>query len=161
MQYKFIAYGHENITAKHKTTLEFTKDEDLSLKGDCIIGVRADFSLNQLKKFIKSLKNNKIKIRIEINIKKLPLLKKSLNGKSIKSLKNNKKIIEVIHAEINPDFNSDREMVIRKSEFKDKRTFAVRADKAACDLSRKLTIKLKNFKQKMTISISIVKNSKI
>ncbi len=23
----FIAYGHENILAKHKTTLEFTKDD--------------------------------------------------------------------------------------------------------------------------------------
>ncbi len=110
MQYKFKAYGHQNITAKHKTTLEFTKDKNLTLKGDCIIGVKADFSLSSIKKFIKSLKSNKIKIIIELE---------------------NKKIKETINAEINPYFNSDREMVIRKSNFKDKRTFAIRADKAA------------------------------
>ena len=56
MEYSFNCYGHENITARHKTTLEFTKDRDLSLKGDCIIGVKADFSLPQLKNLIKVIK---------------------------------------------------------------------------------------------------------
>ncbi len=134
MSYKFKAYGHQNITSRHKTTLEFTKDKDLSLKGDCIIGVGADFSLKELKEFIKSLKSKKIKIIIEINVKKSmlnkPLLKKSLK-KEI-----NKKIKEVVIAEINPDFDSEREIVVRKSDFKDKRTFAVRADKSSKDLSR-------------------------
>ena len=49
MEYSFNCYGHENITARHKTTLEFTKDEDLSLKGDCIVGVKAGFQLNKIK----------------------------------------------------------------------------------------------------------------
>ena len=64
MDCKFKAYGHPNITAKHKTTLEFTKDENLSLRGDCIVGVKADFSLSEIKKFIKSLLSKKIKIVI-------------------------------------------------------------------------------------------------
>ena len=64
MRYSFTCYGHNNVISRHKTTLEFTKDEDLSLKGDCIVGVKADFSLQQLKKFIKKLNNNKIAIII-------------------------------------------------------------------------------------------------
>ena len=136
MQYKFKAYGHPNITAKHKTTLEFTKDKNLSLRGDCIIGVNADFSLIQLKKFIKSLKNNKIEIII-----------------GLKDKVNNKIIKEEIIAEINPEFNSDREMVIRKSDFRDERTFGVRADKGAWELRREFAEILKNSSQEISIEI--------
>lgn len=133
---KFTAYGHENITAKHKTTLEFTKDKNLSLKGDCILGVRADFSLEKIKEFINKLKTNKIRIII-----------------SLKNNKNNKIMKEEVIAEINPGFNSDREIVVRKSDFRDERTLAVRADKAACDLGRGFVDKLKNNKQKIGIYV--------
>ena len=136
MRYSFTCYGHENITARHKTTLEFTKDMEMGLKGDCIIGVKADFSLIQLKKFIKSLNNNKIAITIQ-----------TINNNS----KN--KIVERINAEINPNFNSDREMVIRKTNFVSDRTFAIRADKAAFELNRDLIKNISNGKQKVTISL--------
>ena len=56
MEYSFTCYGHENIKAKHKTTLEFTKDTEMGLKGDCIVGVNADFSLDKLKKLTKLFK---------------------------------------------------------------------------------------------------------
>ena len=136
MEYSFNCYGHENITARHKTTLEFTKDRDLSLKGDCIIGVKADFSLPQLKNFIKSIDNNKITIIIE-----------TMNNIN----KNNNKIIEKINAEINPGFNSDKDIVIRKSDFRDERTLAVKADKAAYELSRELIKNIIGNKQKISI----------
>ena len=71
MKYSFTCYGHENITCKHKTTLEFTKDKDLSLKGDCIVGVKADFSLKGVKEFIKILNNNK---KITITMEKTILI---------------------------------------------------------------------------------------
>ena len=134
MRYSFTCYGHENITARHKTTLEFTKDENMSLKGDCIVGVKAGFSLIQLKKFIKSLKGNKITIIMETNI----------NSKN--------KIVERINAEINPSFNSDREMVIRKTDFVSDRTFAIRADKAAFELNRDLIKNISKNRQKITVS---------
>jgi len=38
---KFSAQGHKNIIARHKTTLEFTADNNLRLNGDCIVGVSA------------------------------------------------------------------------------------------------------------------------
>lgn len=136
MEYSFNCYGHENITARHKTTLEFTKDRDLSLKGDCIIGVNADFSLPQLKNFIKSIDNNKITIIIE-----------TMNNIN----KKNNKIIEKINAEINPCFNSDKDIVIRKSDFRDERTLAVKADKAAYELSSELIKNIIGNKQKISI----------
>ena len=135
MGYSFTCNGHQNITSKHKTTLEFTKDKYLTLKGDCIVGIKADFSLLQLKKFIKSLKNNKKIIII------------------IESMDNDKKIIEKINAEINPDFNSEKDIVIRKSDFIDNRTLAIKADKAAIDLNKELIKNIKNNKRKIKIMI--------
>ena len=55
--FEFSCYGHKNILATHKNTLEFTKDEQLSLKGDCIVGVKADYELRELKKFLKNKSN--------------------------------------------------------------------------------------------------------
>lgn len=130
MEYSFTCYGHENILSKHKTTLEFTKDEDLSLKGDCIIGIKADFSLPLLKKFIKSLKNNKITITVN---------------------NNNENDVEKINAEINPSFNSDKDIVVRKSDYIDGRTFAINADKAAVELNRELINFLKEKKNKIEV----------
>jgi len=132
MKYSFTCYGHENITAKHETTLEFTKDNDMGLEGDCIVGIKADFSLLQLKKFIKSIKNNKITIIIE-------------------KMDDNNKIVEKINAEINTSFNSDKDIVIRKSDFRDERTFAVKADRAACNLDRDLIKFLREKKNKIRI----------
>ncbi len=34
--------GHRNVTARHPTTFEITRDEALTLRGDCIIAVAAD-----------------------------------------------------------------------------------------------------------------------
>ena len=65
MEYSFFSFGHPNITAKHKTTLEFTKDKELSLRGDCIIGVNSTFELKEIKKMIKSGKKIKILIKVD------------------------------------------------------------------------------------------------
>ena len=129
MKYSFNCYGHENITAKHKTTLEFTKDSNLSLRGNCIVGVRADFSLQQLKKFIKSKTKELIKKENigKKTIKKIPI-------KIIIKINNYK---EEINGYLNPEFNDSKEIVIRKSEFVSSRTLVIGANKAACDISFK------------------------
>ena len=148
MKYLFTCYGHDNITCKHKTTLEFTKDKDLSLKGDCIVGVKADFSLVQLKKFIKSLGNNK---KITITIETLGYNDNEYNNNKIKNNIAENKITKKINAEINPGFDSDKEMVIRKTDFIDKRTFAIKADKAAFELDKGLIRNIANNKQKISV----------
>ena len=68
---------------------------------------------------------------------------------------NNNKIIEKINAEINKSFNSDKEMVIRKSDFIDERTLAIKADKAAFELDKDLVVFLKEKKSKINIILSM------
>ena len=131
MLYKFHAYGHPNILATHKTTLEFTKDEDLTKNGNCIIGIKADFELGKLKNFIKK-SNNRIMIIIEAP---------------------DKKIKEKIAAELNPNFNDNNEIVIRKADFLSGRTLGIRADKAAFELNRNLIRYLKGKKNKILVII--------
>jgi len=130
MLYKFNAYGHYNILATHKTTLEFTKDKELSLKGDCIVGAKADFELSKLRELIKKTKNNKIIITIKTT-----------------------KIQEKIYAELNPSFNSNKEFVIRKTNFVSERTFAIKANKAAFELNRHLIDFLKEKKSKIGVIV--------
>ena len=150
MRYSFACYGHENITAKHKTTLEFTKDHELSLEGDCIVGVKADFSLDSLKNFINKTKNQCENKRISITIKTIK--KDKNNNNKIKNDDKLKKMIEEkITAEINPEFNSDNEIVIRKTNFLSERTFAIRADKSASELNRNLIDFLKDKTNKVMV----------
>lgn len=130
MQYKFHAYGHKNILGTHKTTLEFTKDSELTLKGNCIVGIKADFDLNDIKNFIKKTKNKKIKIIIETA---------------------DKKIKETINAELNPNFDSNKEIVIRKTDFVSERTLAIKADKTAFELKREFICYLSKNKNKIIV----------
>ena len=132
MQYKFHAYGHQNILGTHKTTLEFTKDSELSLKGDCIVGVKADFDLNEIKKFIKNSKSNKIKIIIETD---------------------DKKIKEIVEAELNPNFNDEKEIVIRKTDFASERTLGINCDKPSLGIQKTLINYLKSKNAKITVTI--------
>mgnify|MGYP001617782560 CR=1 FL=1 len=134
MQYKFNAYGHPNILGMHKTTLEFTKDNELSLNGDCIVGVNADFELKEIKNFIENSNNKKISI-------------------TIKTISKNKKIKDMILAELNLNFSDEKELVIRKTDFVSERTFATKANKAAFDLGRDLIGFLKEKKNKVSIII--------
>ena len=137
MIYSFHAYGHPNILATHKTTLEFTKDSHLTLKGDCIVGVNADFDLDELRQFIEqSTKSSNKKISI-----------------TIKAIIKNKKVEDTIFAEINNSFNNNHELVIRKTDFASDRTFAINADKAAFELDRHLIDFLKDKSRKISVVI--------
>ena len=61
---------------------------------------------------------------------------------------------EEIRCEINPNFNDDEEIVIRKSDFISKRTLGINADKAAVDLNKEFIKLMKNPNQKLIISLS-------
>ena len=57
---KFNAYGHPNISAKHKTTLMLTKEKHLTTKGDCIVGINAEKTLVDMPEAIKRVARKKI-----------------------------------------------------------------------------------------------------
>ena len=115
----FNISGHKNILGTHKNTIEFTKDSELTLKGDCIIGVKADFDLAELKSLVKE--HSKIKIIITVG-----------------------DLLEEFPAISNPEFNDEHEIVIRKTDFISGRTLGIKADKAVLDLDRKIVDKFKN-----------------
>lgn len=132
-----LGYGHENIQATHKTTFEITKEAQLSRRGDCIIAVSANKTMTDFSsEFKENVHKKKAKIMILIEA-----------GDAA----------EVVNA-----FGSPRlilthrtDMVVRKSNYICNRTLAIQADKAACDLSRKLAEKLRNPKQKVKITLTV------
>ena len=60
-------YGHENILCTHTTTIEITKENHLTKKGNCILGIcasKACFDLNsELKKNLQKKKNLKFQLK--------------------------------------------------------------------------------------------------
>ena len=120
MKYRFNFQGHREILGDHKTTLEFTKDSLLTTRGNCIIGVKADFEVDELKKFLRC---EKIKIWIRVH-----------------------DFFDELIAVPNKNFNDNHEIVIRIGEFISPRTFAVNATKASINIDRSVIKALKDDK---------------
>ena len=131
------ARGHENVTSTNKTTLEITKEPHLTKRGDCIISVGADKGAADLSpEFKQNAKNQHARITMTIQVDK---------------------IVEKINAQGNPQLTltHPHDLVIRKSDYVCSRTLAVRADKAAKDLSRTLVEKLRDPRQKAVITLTV------
>ena len=132
-----FSHGHKNIQATHETTVEFTKVIHLSKKGNCIVAVAADKSVNDLSDGCKKkLRNNNSKLTIIMEV----------DG-----------IIDKIIAEGSPNLplTNSKDIVIRKSDYICNRTLAINANKAACDLSSNLVEKLKDPKKIVKIILLI------
>ncbi len=134
----FTCRGHENITALHRTTLEFTKDKELSRRGDCIVGVAADFSLKELQMLVKFSK--KMRIRMSIEDLKEPQVAE---------------LSEEIEGDVNPTFCDENEIVIRLGSFTSQRTLLTNTNKAAKHLNTNFVRCLKN--STVTLRITIEK----
>ncbi|MEK6959657.1 MAG: DUF371 domain-containing protein [Nanoarchaeota archaeon] len=117
--FKFKARGHANIVADHPTTLEITKDSHLSPRGDCIVGVSADFDTKALQEFLSGAKSLCFTLRCQ-------------------------GFKECIRATSNQAFKADKEIVIRRGPFISDRTIATGADRACFDLSREFVEIIKN-----------------
>ena len=131
------AFGHPNIRASHPTTIMFTKENHVTKKGDCIVAVAADKSVADLSaEFKDALRQPNAKLIIEIEVD-------GLKGQ--------------INASGSPELalNHPNDLVIRKSAFISDRTLAVKADKSSGDLSKVVVEKLKNPKQKVTLTLMV------
>lgn len=136
MEYTFMVKGHPNITSKHKTTLEFTKDPDIGLTADCIIGVKSEVSMNNIPlEIVDSIKEDNRPITLRLETENAT---DTISGYG--------------HHKLTLDHPTD--MVSRKSDFKCSRTLMINADKAAIDLKKELINDLKDCKPlKVTIII--------
>jgi hypothetical protein len=123
--------------ATHTTTFEITKESSLSKRGNCVIAVSADKGMNDLDiAFRKALRKDDARVVIQIEC----------GG-----------VAETVNAfgDSNLILDHRTEIVVRKTNHIDDRTLTVRADKAACDLSRKLVERLRNPRGKVTIEVFV------
>ena len=127
MKEKISAWGHPNITANHRTTFEITKEEHLTKRGDCIIGVKAEKSISEISDEIKNKLKENAFARIELILPQYGL----------------KEVVEG-YGSIAMTFNHPMDIVIRKSNFVCGRTLLIKASKAARDLDREMVELLKD-----------------
>ena len=126
MNFKIMAKGHENVLSLHKSTFEITKDKDLSLSGDCIIGLDIDKSMEDFpEEFKEKLANDDTKVIVEL---KTPNAYDTIEGFGHHDL----------------SLSHPKDIVCRKSTFVCSRTLMIKSNKAAIDLNRDLIKDLAN-----------------
>ena len=123
--------GHPNITARHPTTIAFTRDKEVTLKGDCFVAVECGWEVDS--DFLEKLRTaRKITATIECS-----------------------GYTEVINGRGHPGLTlSDKDLVIRKSDWVDERTLMLGADKSAQDLGKEMVRCLKK-PVPVTVTITI------
>lgn len=125
MRYTFSCFGHKNIRATHHKTIEFTREDDLSPRGTCVLGVRADFDPLQLKRL-----SGRVRVAVTAE-----------------------DVTDTFHATINPYFDDDREIVFRKSHFNSPRTLGIDLDKGADALRQDLVALLQNPQTRLEVTL--------
>ncbi|MFP4118351.1 MAG: DUF371 domain-containing protein [Candidatus Woesearchaeota archaeon] len=125
----FNINGHKNVLSEHKSTLEFITSDSLTRRGDCILGVNADNTFSG----VMALKG-KCKITIRYGA-----------------------LVDSFSAYINPDFNTEDQMVIRRSRFLDERTAMILSNRASIDIDRRIVNALKNPQKNAEVTIEQVK----
>jgi hypothetical protein len=130
-------YGHPNVRSLHTKTIEITKDEHLTPRGDCIIGVRANKACADLDEALKNrLKSNSAVVRIEVMVGNESFLITGTGDGRLTML--------------NP-----QDIVIRKTNFACPRTMSVLCDRASSELPRKMVNALQDRDVKGIIRITI------
>ena len=129
--------GHENILSLHEKTIEITKDSELSLSGDCIIGTNSSLACIDLpEKFKKKIQNSATTIVFTIVTDEHSF---SIHGKGSNKL----------------TLKHTNDIVLRKSAFTCSRTIAINCDKASDDIPRIMVKKLQSPKTNGKLIIEI------
>ena len=135
MRFEIKFSGHENIRSNHKKTIEITKESELSVRGDCIIGVNASSSCFDLpESFKEKLRDSKSKVQFSIRVAEHEF---------------------IVEGQGHPDLllSHKEDIVIRKSDFISPRTLAVRCDKASDLLPLEMVTLLQDPNTKGTFTI--------
>ncbi|HJJ38543.1 MAG TPA: DUF371 domain-containing protein [Methanocorpusculum sp.] len=137
MKYTEIIHcrGHENVLSLHKSTFEITKEETLTLTGDCIVGICADKGAADLSDEFKSALRSPGAV-----------LTTTLEANGITA--------SITAKGTDLPLTHPTDFVWRKSDFICGRTIAVHADKAARDLPRGLISELKKGAE-MTVTLTV------
>ena len=126
MEFQIDFFGHKNIRSTHKNTIEITKDKDLTVKGDCIIGVNANYGCADFPTMLKNkLRNSHSIVKIDIIVNDLLFYVKG-NGNS------------------NLSFTNTKDIVLRQSSYMCSRTLAINCNKSAYSIPRNMIRSLQN-----------------
>ncbi len=117
------AYGHENVLCTHATTIEITKDNHLTKKGNCILGIGASRACFDLCPELKKNLQNNNKFRISIKVDDLIDRFYGYGSSDLKLL-------------------DKEDMVFRKSNFICERTILINCTKSSNELNRDIVKKL-------------------
>ena len=129
--------GHKNILSLHKKTIEITKDSELTINGDCIVGINSSLACIDLpEKFKKKIQNPTTEIKFSIVADEHSF---SIRGKGSDKL----------------TLKHTNDIVLRKSAFTCSRTIDIIFDKASDDIPREIIKKLQNPKTSGKLVIEI------
>ena len=134
----FKAWGHLNITSKHKTTIMITTDKHLTKEGDCILAVRAEKGLEGLPQVLRKIISNEeaeVVFTMETGGQRLVVRGRGHPGLAL---------------------TSPSDMVIRKSSFICDRTLMIRAEIAALNIPPEFVRLLKGHNREIHITIRAV-----
>jgi len=130
------ARGHENVQSTHGTTFEITKETTLTKRGNCVVAVGATKGAADLNpRFKETAKRESARITITIEAGKVKEVVKARGSRQL-------------------SFTHPTDLVVRRSGYVCGRTVAVRADKAASDLTRKLVEKMRDPRRKIKITLT-------
>ena len=129
--------GHKNILSLHKKTIEITKDDKLTVNGDCIVGTNSSLACIDLpEKFKKKIQDPNTEITFCIVSGEHSFFIRGMGSEKL-TLKHTSDI------------------VLRKSAFTCSRTIAIKCDKASDDMPRKMVEKLQDPKTDGKLIIKI------
>jgi uncharacterized protein len=132
-----IFFGHPNIQSLHLRAIEVTKNPNLTLRGDCIIGVRANKGCKDLNPSLQRL------LKKEDSVVRLSIITGNLFYR-LNAFGNSR--IMLLDAQ---------DIVIRKTNFVCSRTLCVNSDKASLDIPREIIRSLKDPERRAILSIYI------
>jgi len=137
MHFEIPFYGHKNIRSLHSKTIEITTESDLTLNGDCIIGVGASCGCNDIPEKMKNLlQNSKSEILFTISVKDISFKVKGTGHENL-------------------ILTNPHDIVIRKSSFICPRTLAIRCDLASNSIPRQMIKILQNPESKGVFAIDV------
>ena len=125
------ATGHSNIRCTHTSTIELTKENYLTERGTCILGINANKACIDLSPVLKSKIINGEKIKVFI---KTENFSDSFYGYGNKNL----------------TLTSNIDMVFRKSNYRCGRTVLINCTKSSNELNKELIAELTNSDVKLT-----------
>ena len=132
-----LFHGHPNIRSLHLRAIEVTKNPNLTLRGDCIIGVRANKACKDLNPTLQRL------LKKEDSIIRLSIFAGNLSYR-LKGSGHSKLLLL-----------DAQDIVIRKTNFVCSRTLCINSDKASLDVPREIVRWLQDPESRAVLNIYI------